>query len=227
MRVRLLALVALFRGSAGLKMSANVGASDADKYALKGAPAGSMERPAMKFRARVGESPQYPAAAGRYRLYLSYACPWAHRCAVVRGLKGLEGAIPVTWTGFRLANFQPPYKDYHGWEIPPGEAHGFTHLDELYEHAAPGYRASFGDKRPSFTVPVLFDEETQTIVSTESADIIASLNSAFNAFATRPDLDLAPADLAAEMERVDSVVYPVRFRSSSCQLLVPACVTSS
>ena len=180
--------------------------SDAERYANRAAP-GAMVRPPMAFRARVGDA-AHPAAAGRYRLYVSDACPWAHRCAIVLKLKGLEGAVAVTRTGPLLENlrFAPPFDAYRGWPLVGDDR--FAFLDELYEHAAPGYRASHGDGRPSFSVPVLFDEFTRTIVNTESADIADMLNSRFDEFADRPDVDLAPAELAEAMAAVNAVVYP-------------------
>ncbi|KAH8073468.1 glutathione dehydrogenase [Aureococcus anophagefferens] len=179
--------------------------SDAERYANRAAP-GAMVRPPMAFRARVGDA-AHPAAAGRYRLYLSDACPWAHRCAIVLKLKGLERAA-ATRTGPLLENlrFAPPFDAYRGWPLVGDDR--FAFVDELYEHAAPGYRASHGDGRPSFSVPVLFDEATQTIVNTESADIADMLNSRFDDFADRPDVDLAPAALAEAMDAVNAVVYP-------------------
>jgi len=158
----------------------------------------------------------------------------------VRALKGLDDAIGVVHTDYHLDHladsFDPATSHlYRGWTFMPGEPHGFQYLDELssdaarvlilvsmvnvpalllpsrYEHAAPGYRASFGAERPSFTVPVLFDTQTQTIVNTESADIIEMLNREFEAVATNQSDsfgDLAPAELSDEMAAVDAIVYP-------------------
>jgi len=125
-------------------------------------------------------------------------------------------------TGYRLDNldFKENFDAYRGWDFVKTddknsvhyEPHGFELIDQLYEHAHPGYRKEFQDqgKRPYYSVPVLFDEKTQTIVSNESAEIIKMFNSEFNEFAKNPDLELNPQKekVQQEMERVDSIIYP-------------------
>jgi len=134
----------------------------------------------------------------------------------------LENAISLTVTGYRLDNldFKENFDAYRGWDFVKTddknsvhyEPHGFELIDQLYEHAHPGYRKEFQDqgKRPYYSVPVLFDEKTQTIVSNESAEIIKMFNSEFNEFAKNPDLELNPQKekVQQEMERVDSIIYP-------------------
>mmetsp|Transcript_17092 Transcript_17092/g.53391 ORF Transcript_17092/g.53391 Transcript_17092/m.53391 type:complete len:355 (-) Transcript_17092:114-1178(-) len=190
--------------------------SDAEKFASKDADPGAMKRQAVsrEFRERLSPHGEFPPEAGRYRLYVSKACPWAHRTLMTRALKGLEGAIPVTFTGYRLDNlaesFDPARSHlYRGWDFTEAseEPHGFEYLDQVYELAMPGYRDSFGTSRPMFSVPVLFDEKTQRIVNAESGDIIRIFNEDMNEFATN-DVDLAPAELREAMDEVDALVYP-------------------
>lgn len=96
-----------------------------------------------------------------------------------------------------------------GWQMDPEtEPHGFSYTKEVYEHASPGYAASFNGARPVCSVPILFDEKTQKIVSNESAEIIMMFNAAFNAFAKNSELDLYPEALRAEIDECNSWIYP-------------------
>src|SRR5437773_1853735 len=112
-------------------------------------------------RVWADRSTEFPAASGRYHLYVSMACPWSHRTVIVRRLKGLEDAISISYAH--------PYRDERGWAFPGGEyadeLNGFAYLAEAYERTRPGY-----DGR--VTVPVLWDRETGRIVCNESAEII-------------------------------------------------------
>mmetsp|Transcript_11848 Transcript_11848/g.13663 ORF Transcript_11848/g.13663 Transcript_11848/m.13663 type:complete len:339 (+) Transcript_11848:80-1096(+) len=199
--------------------------TDQDKHKVE-AVKGSFVRNPTKFHDSISTSPdaKYPPEAGRYRLYVSYACPWASRCLMVRKLKGLEEVISLTITGYRLDNLSTSNSKskesskYRGWNFEKDQdkesifynPHGFEYLDELYEHAHPGYRKEYEDqgKRAVYSVPVLFDEKTQTIVSNESAEIIKMFNSEFNSVCLNPDLDLEPKGMVSEMNRVDAIVYP-------------------
>src|SRR5919202_5722037 len=129
----------------------------------------------------VDGSTRFPAQAGRYHLYVSLACPWAHRTIILRRLKGLEHAI-----GMSIVD---PIRDERGWAFRPGvpgttadQVNGFLFLSEAYEATRPGY-----DGRVS--VPVLWDTETHRIVNNESADVIRMLDSAWDAW-TDVRLDL-------------------------------------
>lgn len=161
---------------------------------------GRFERPDTVFRNWIGDTDgRFPAAAGRYHLIVSLACPWAHRTLIVRALKGLEAAISVSVVH--------PYMGEQGWSFDTDFAgatgdtlHGCSHLHQLYTRARSDYTGRV-------TVPVLWDTQTDTIVSNESADIIRMLNSAFNAQATNPSLDLAPAVLLADIDAVNAMVY--------------------
>ena len=139
----------------------------------------------------------YPAAAGRYVLYVSYACPWAHRTIIVRALKRLEDVVPMA-----VVN---PYRDERGWgfgepvgsEAEPHE--GFRFLSEAYLLADPGYTGRV-------TVPTLWDTETRTIVCNESALVMRMLDRAFDAF-TDVRLDLRPPDLVEEIDALEEEIY--------------------
>jgi glutathionyl-hydroquinone reductase len=162
-------------------------------------PHGAFIRSTSTFRDRVtadGSSP-YPAEAGRYHLYVSLACPWAHRTIIVRRLKRLEDVISLSVVD--------PIRDERGWAFTGAPRtdldtlNGFRFLSEAYAATDPGYRGRV-------TVPVLWDRETRRIVNNESAEVIRMLNSAFDAF-TDVDLDLYPAALAEEIDAVNERVY--------------------
>uniref|UniRef100_A0A7S1G4S3 GST C-terminal domain-containing protein n=1 Tax=Bicosoecida sp. CB-2014 TaxID=1486930 RepID=A0A7S1G4S3_9STRA len=194
--------------------------SDAAKHALTAETAkkGAWIRAPTKFHESISNdgSTPFPAAAGRYRLYHAPACPWANRCTAVIKLKGLGHVIEVVAVGddlLELGNATPGA--YRGWNFRADgssdpDGWGFDHIDQLYEMAAPGFRKSYEaqGRAPYYSVPVLFDKETKKIVNNESAEIIVMLNSQFNAFATNPDLDLAPSDLADAMDAINDKVYP-------------------
>ncbi|MBD0270133.1 MAG: glutathione S-transferase family protein [Cyanobacteria bacterium Co-bin8] len=152
---------------------------------------GEYIRPASEFRDWVGEEP-YPASSQRYRLIVGLGCPWAHRTLVVRALKGLEGTVPTVQVS--------PSADEGLWVFNQPFEECRT-LPELYQLSKLGYRGRA-------TVPVLWDMVTHSIVNNESADIIVNLNSAFNDLATRPDVDLYPQALSAEIDRWNDRIYP-------------------
>lgn len=132
--------------------------------------------------------------AGRYHLYVSLACPWAHRTLIARALKGLEDAITVSVVD--------PHMGSEGWVFggspgaTPDPIHGARRLYEVYRAADASYTGRV-------TVPVLWDRERATIVSNESADILRMLNDAFGG--TGPDL--YPADLREAIDAVNARVY--------------------
>jgi putative glutathione S-transferase len=138
------------------------------------------------------------AQAGRYHLYVSLACPWAHRTLIVRDLKGLQDAIGVS--------IVDPIRDERGWAFgdapgtTPDKLHGWSYLAQAYTASEPGYRGRV-------SVPVLWDTQTGRIVNNESADIIVMLNEAFDAFAAHPAVDLYPAALRDEIDALNARVY--------------------
>ena len=141
---------------------------------------------------------RFPAAAGRYQLYVSLACPWAHRTLILRKLKGLETAIGVA--------IVDPYMGEWGWSFSdapgaiPDPLYGLDHLFELYQKAAPSYTGRV-------TTPTLWDTHHETIVSNESADIVRMFNSAFDEVAAHPERDYYPAELRDEIDAVNERVY--------------------
>lgn len=149
--------------------------------------AGEYIRPDSQFRNSVNSKPgnNYQPAANRYRLYVGMGCPWAHRTLVTRALKGLEKTIAVSVVD--------PSPDAGIWVLSEPEL-GCNTVPNLYQLASPGYKGRC-------TVPILWDDETQTIVNNESAEIIEILNSEFNEFAQHPDCELYPA---AQKEAIDS-----------------------
>ncbi len=154
---------------------------------------GEYIRPTSLFREIVGIQPEnkYQPATKRYRLFVGLGCPWAHRTLVVRALKGLEDVISVT--------IASPAGDQGIWVLEK-EQEGCRTLPELYNLAKPGYNGRA-------TVPVLWDEQTKSIVNNESADIIVILNSEFNQFAKNPILDLYPEQLKAKIDEWNDKIY--------------------
>ncbi|GES60219.1 ubiquitin-activating enzyme E1 [Aspergillus terreus] len=141
---------------------------------------------------------QFPPEKDRYHLYVSYACPWAHRTLIVRKLKGLEDIITYTSVHWHLGEkgwrFAAPDESLPGENVTPDPLHPqFTHLREIYFADDPEYTGRF-------TVPVLYDKKLQRIVSNESAEIIRMLYYEFD--------DLLPA----QYKQVD--LYPQALRST-------------
>jgi putative glutathione S-transferase len=139
----------------------------------------------------------YPAAKGRYHLYVSWACPWAHRTIIVRKLKKLEDVIGMTVVD--------PIRDDKGWAFREGPGHspdpinGFHFLSEAYRATDQAYRGRV-------TVPVLWDTATKRIVSNSDDDIMRMFNSAFNRF-TGSRLDLYPEALRKDIDELNSFIY--------------------
>jgi putative glutathione S-transferase len=142
----------------------------------------------------------FKAEAGRYHLYVSLACPWAHRTLIFRKLKRLDDKIGLT--------IVDPLMLEEGWTITgnfpgtiPDTVNGKTRLHEIYSLAKPDYTGRV-------TVPVLWDKRRNTIVANESADIIRMLNSAFNEVqGVDAALDFYPEPLRAEIDRINAAVY--------------------
>jgi putative glutathione S-transferase len=139
----------------------------------------------------------FAAASGRYHLYVSYACPWAHRTLIFRRLKGLEEAIPVSVVHWYMAEDGWTFADGPG--VVPDPVHGAKLLREVYLAADDRYTGRV-------TVPILWDKERGTIVSNESSEIIRMFNSAFDGVGARAG-DYFPEPLRAEIEAVNARVY--------------------
>ena len=163
-------------------------------------PDGSYQRSESAFRRWVttDQRSAFPAAPGRYHLYVSLGCPWASRTVVVRALKGLDEVV-----GLSIVD---PIRDERGWafrEVPGATGdplNDWSYLAEAYEQTEPGY-----SRRVS--VPVLWDSERREIVNNESADIIVMLNEAFDEWAAHADLDLYPPPLRDEIDALNRWVY--------------------
>jgi len=167
---------------------------------------GHFVRPATRFRNWVtadgsaGPSGEggFPAAAGRYHLYVSLACPWAHRTLIFRRLKKLEDVVSVSVVSWHMGE--------KGWTFDRAtgstgdDVNGKETLSDVYLLADAHYTGRV-------TVPTLWDKAQRTIVNNESADIIRMLNSAFDAF-TEVGTDFYPAPLREEIEEVNGLVYP-------------------
>ncbi len=164
---------------------------------------GRFERPQTQFRDWVRPQPdaEFPAAAGRYHLYVSLACPWAHRTLIARRLKRLEDVISVSVVhphmGEQGWRFATPGDDYPGADADP--LHGSRYLHQVYTTAKADYTGRV-------TVPVLWDRQQGTIVNNESADILRMLNRAFDAFGDA-SVDLYPEPLRGAIDEVNARVY--------------------
>lgn len=140
----------------------------------------------------------FKAEPGRYHLYVSLACPWAHRTLVFRALKGLESLISVS-----VVN---PFMGSEGWTFEPGDGvvpdsiNGINCMHELYTLNQKDYTGRV-------TVPVLWDCQTKAIVNNESSEIIRMLNSAFDQVGAQKG-DYYPAALRREIDAVNELVYP-------------------
>jgi putative glutathione S-transferase len=140
------------------------------------------------FRAKV------EPASGRYHLYVSLACPWAHRTIIMRKLKGLEDAIGMT--------IVDPVRDERGWRFTyqPDPVNGFAFLSEAYFKTDAGYRGRV-------TVPVLWDKQTGTIANNSDDDILRMFETEFDAFAKHNDVDYYPARYRAEIDALNAEIY--------------------
>ena len=166
---------------------------------------GRFERSASQFRNWVtadgspgpSGSGGFEAKPGRYHLYVSLACPWAHRTLIFRKLKGLEPMIDVSVVHWHMAE--------EGWTFETDEAatgdrlFGHRRMHEVYTRAKPDYSGRV-------TVPVLWDKQQGTVASNESAEIIRMFNSAFDAVGATPG-DYYPKALRAEIDEVNERIY--------------------
>jgi len=155
---------------------------------------GEFVRQDSQFRYQIGE-PGFAAEAGRYHLFVSLACPWAHRTLIFRQLKNLEHIVDVTLVDAKMLE--------HGWAFSDvsenNPIEGIDYLHQVYTTAEPGYTGRV-------TVPVLWDKQRRTIVNNESAEIIRILNRAFNDL-TGERSDYYPAQLQVEIDEINQLVY--------------------
>lgn len=167
---------------------------------------GKFERKASSFRhwitkdGRAGPSgvSGFNAESGRYHLYVSLACPWAHRTVIYRKLKGLEDMISMSVVNAFMGD--------DGWTFELGEGviedtvNHAIYAHEIYTKAAPDYTGRV-------TVPILWDKKTNTIVSNESAEIIRMFNSAFDDIGAT-ELDFSPEHLLNDIDELNAFIYP-------------------
>ena len=139
----------------------------------------------------------FKAEAGRYHLYIARACPWAHRTAIFRELKGLQDMIGLSVTHWLMLENGWTFADAPG--VIPDSVNGARFLYQLYAKSEPEYSGRV-------TVPVLWDKKTARIVNNESADIIRMLNSAFDGVGATPG-DYYPQSLRAEIDAVNKRIY--------------------
>ncbi|KDP26478.1 hypothetical protein JCGZ_17636 [Jatropha curcas] len=168
---------------------------------------GGYSRPASKFRLDRNPNSQYHSRQNQttLHLYVGLPCPWAHRTLIVRALKGLEDAIPVSVAApgqdgsWEFQNTRNTDKD----TLVPGKdnVNGCRTLKEVYGLRKAGYNGRA-------TVPMLWDTERKEVVCNESYDIIEFFNSGLNGFARNPDLDLSPNSVKGKIEEWNQVIYP-------------------
>ena len=160
---------------------------------------GEFVRAAYRFQGRITAdgSSGYPAEPGRYHLYISWACPWANRTAIVRDLLGLQDVISLSAVD--------PVRDGRGWAFREGDGYspdrlnGFQFLREAYDATQPGYGGHI-------SVPVLWDKHARRIVSNNFPDITLDLDTQFSAWAD-PAYDLYPEVLRLQIDQLNDIIY--------------------
>lgn len=167
-------------------MASLINGQFSDEPVAKTSRSGNFERAETNFRGSVSES---EARAGRFHLYVSYACPWAHRTLIARKLKHLESVVSVSVTDAHMGE--------KGWTLSKKSEP---------KYLAVVYLAADRKFTGKITVPVLWDTEKKNIVNNESADILRILNSSFNHLSTS-DIDLYPEELRAEIDRLNERIY--------------------
>jgi len=176
-----------------------------DQWYDTAASGGRFERQRSAFRhwvtadGRAGPTGEsgFVASPGRYHLYVSVACPWAHRTLIMRALKGLEALIPVSVVHWRMLENGWTFENGPG--VVPDPIHGARYLYEVYRAADAKYTGRV-------TTPVLWDRSRATIVNNESAEIIRMFNSAFDDVGAKSG-DYYPAELRAEIDAVNERIY--------------------
>jgi putative glutathione S-transferase len=161
---------------------------------------GAFVRQKYQFQGRITAdgSSGWPAEPGRYHLYVSLACPWAHRAIIVRGLLGLEDVISMSVVD--------PVRDERGWAFREGPGHGpdpvcgFRFLSEAYLRTDPEYTGRY-------TVPCIWDRKTGRLVTNNYPDITLDLETEFAAFHRPGAPELYPERLRAEIDAMNEVVY--------------------
>jgi len=169
------------------------------QFAAEAAGDGSFVRQSNAFRDRITAdgSSGFAAEIGRYHLYVSLACPWAHRALIVRRLLELRDVITMSVVD--------PIRDHRGWRFTEGSGHGvdpvkgFAYLSEAYLATDPAYEGRV-------TVPAIWDRVTERIVTNDFPDITLQFHTEFAEFA-KPGVDLYPVHLRDEIDAVNAEVY--------------------
>jgi len=165
---------------------------------------------------------KFPPEANRYHLYVSHACPWAHRTVLVVALKGLENVIGMTYVHPTWQYTKPGEDEHRGWVFGSNDGQYLTSTS-----GSGSFPTSWGEEDPimgakairdiyervndstgRYILPVLWDKKLNTIVSNESSEIIRMLNLEFNEYASNPDLDLYPVTLAEKIDEINHWIYP-------------------
>lgn len=179
-------------------------------WVAPGDKSGEFKRGQSQFRNWIKKGGEFPPEAGRYHLYVSYACPWAHRTLIVRQLKGLQSIIPFTsvhWhmqeKGWHFA--KPSDTDAPGENVTPDPIPGhekYEHLRDIYFQVDPEYKGRF-------TVPTLYDVKQGKIVSNESSEIIRMFYTEFDDLLEPKykNLNLFPSDLQSQIEATNEWTY--------------------
>ena len=156
------------------------------------------QRYTIRDRITADGSSGFPAEPGRYHLYVSLACPWAHRAIIVRRLLGLESTVSMSVVD--------PIRDERGWAFREGPGHGpdpvagFQFLSEAYLRTDPSFTGRY-------TVPCLWDRVTGRLVTNNYPDITIDFETAFTAFHRAGAPDLYPAHLRPEIDSVNALIY--------------------
>jgi putative glutathione S-transferase len=186
--------------------------STTDRLIGRELASGEFERQQSHFRDWVGVDPrtgvetEFAVQSGRYHLYVSLACPWCHRTAILRELAGLEQAVAISYLA--------PFRDERGWAFsgesftdgPGGDyvdrLHGWSFMSEAYSLSDPDFDARI-------TVPVLWDTQTGRIVNNESSEIVRMMSSAdsLGGLGHGGKLELYPVELRAEIDQINERVY--------------------
>ncbi len=165
-------------------------------HGLAATTAGAFVRADTAFRDRIEPNGRFEPAIGRYHLYVSLACPWAHRTLIFHRLKRLQGIVGLSVTHFLMGE--------DGWNFEPGpgvlpDPQGARFLHQVYSRADPFYSGRV-------TVPVLWDNVERTIVNNESAEIIRDFNRAFDRCGAAPG-DYCPDHLLGEIDTINERIY--------------------
>ncbi len=166
---------------------------------------------------KIEPGAKFAPEANRYHLYVSHACPWAHRTVMVVALKGLEDVIGMTYVHPTWQYTKPGVDEHRGWVFGSNDGQNLTSTS-----GSGSFPTSWGEEDPNmgaktirdiyekvndttgrYILPVLWDKKLNTIVSNESSEIIRMLNLEFNEYASNPDLDLYPQSMAEKIDEIN------------------------